>query len=90
MRDVSVDNQSGEESTKDALQSNECRQGCTDEHHSHDEDILHHRITIATQEIARQTGNNQDAAGTESGKFCHKQQPEQPPAILAECTYQSC
>ena len=90
MGDIPVQDQTGEESAEDTLDTDNRRQGCAQEHDTQHEDILHHGITVTTQEVARHLGNQNDTAHTESCELDDEQNPEQPVAVFAERARYSC
>ena len=59
MRNIPVENQSGDECAEDTLQSDGLRAGSAEEQHGHDEDELHDGIGITAQEPACQSWNEQ-------------------------------
>ena len=69
MGDITVEDQSGEESAEDALDADERGEGRTEEHDTQHKDILHHGVTITAQEVARQLRDEQEATRTEGGEL---------------------
>ena len=90
MRDIAVENQTREERAEDALQADDRRQCRTEEHHTYDEDVLHHRIAITTKEITRQTRDEPDGAGTEQSDLHQEEGPEPETCATVEAACQRC
>ena len=76
--DVPVQDKSREEGAENAFQTDEVSKRSIEEHNGQDKDELHHGITVASQEIARQMRDKPQHKPDIGPQLHHEQQPEQP------------
>ena len=85
-----VHDQSCEECTYDAFQAHRLAEGRTHEEYRHDEDELHHGITIASQEPSRQTRDGQQQHDGEDGELRQEPHPEEESTTRLVRRHQCC
>ena len=76
MRNQAVQHQPGQEGSQDSLHTNQLHQSGSQEDHGHHKDILHHLVTVTTEEPASDAREGQHNHHAQYHDFQHQPHPE--------------